>query len=241
MLVRMSSTALSGASHSALTVHPTVTICQVESGVACSRCTGYRPIVDAFRPFASVPASAYTQDSLGSGQDGSKQENGHAQDVQVRPFPAWCCAGCLGHTRAVLYHVVMMALLWLPELHMLNRVIPHGRPLRPHGQQVCPASGLPCNCGAAAKQGASQGHDGTNGSTHANGSSNGHKVVPAREPLFPGELKRLQAQELCLPGRCTWLRWGAFPLVPTPCQARVLGSDCQASHAQLGRCLQCRH
>ena len=76
-----------------------------------------------------------------------------------------------------------------------------------HGQQVCPASGLPCNCGTAAKQGVSQAQDGgANSSAHANGSSNGHKVVPAKEPLFPAELKRLLAQELCLPGRCTWLR-----------------------------------
>ena len=72
--------------------------------------------------------------------------------------------------------------------------------------QVCPASGLPCNCGAAAKDNgqAQSGH--ANGTDHSHHGSNSNKTVPAREPLFPAELKRLEAQELCLPGRCTWLR-----------------------------------
>ena len=41
----------------------------------CSRCTGYRPIMDAFKVFAHVPASAYTEDSIKAQQPPSGNSN----------------------------------------------------------------------------------------------------------------------------------------------------------------------
>lgn len=45
------------------------------SFVPCSRCTGYRPILDAFRVFAKADPSAYTEEAIEASQTA---ENGHA-------------------------------------------------------------------------------------------------------------------------------------------------------------------
>lgn len=42
----------------------------------CSRCTGYRPILDAFRVFAKADPRAYTEEAIVA----SKASNGHAQN-----------------------------------------------------------------------------------------------------------------------------------------------------------------
>ena len=41
----------------------------------CSRCTGYRPILDAFRVFAKADPLAYTEEAIEASQTA---ENGHA-------------------------------------------------------------------------------------------------------------------------------------------------------------------
>lgn len=52
---------------------------------ACSRCTGYRPILDAFRVFAKVEPSAYTEESIQASRNGHKQAsslaNGHTNGI----------------------------------------------------------------------------------------------------------------------------------------------------------------
>ena len=47
----------------------------------CSRCTGYRPILDAFKVFAKADPAAYTEESIAASQD--LQQNGHASDGPV--------------------------------------------------------------------------------------------------------------------------------------------------------------
>ena len=71
--------------------------------------------------------------------------------------------------------------------------------------QVCPASGLPCDCSKAA----CDGHQPANGSHAGSNGSTAHEA-PAREQLFPAELRQRQPQELRLPGICLWLRCGAL-------------------------------
>lgn len=45
----------------------------------CSRCTGYRPILDAFKVFAKADPAAYTEESIAASQ--GLQQNGHASGV----------------------------------------------------------------------------------------------------------------------------------------------------------------
>ena len=44
----------------------------------CSRCTGYRPILDAFKVFAKADPAAYTEESIAASQ--GLQPNGHEPD-----------------------------------------------------------------------------------------------------------------------------------------------------------------
>ena len=49
----------------------------------CSRCTGYRPILDAFRVFAKADPSAYTEEAIEASQaaENGHATNGHANDA----------------------------------------------------------------------------------------------------------------------------------------------------------------
>ncbi len=49
----------------------------------CSRCTGYRPILDAFRVFSEVPAGAYTEEAIAA----HTQKAGDDDDVVGLPKP----------------------------------------------------------------------------------------------------------------------------------------------------------
>lgn len=53
----------------------------------CSRCTGYRPILDAFKVFAKVEAGAYTEEaiaaSLAAGGAASGVANGVAHKIEA--------------------------------------------------------------------------------------------------------------------------------------------------------------
>lgn len=45
----------------------------------CSRCTGYRPILDAFKVFAKADPAAYTEESIAASK--GMQQNGHASEA----------------------------------------------------------------------------------------------------------------------------------------------------------------
>lgn len=51
--------------------------------LSCSRCTGYRPILDAFRVFSEVPAGAYTEEAIAA----HSQKAGDNDDVVGLPQP----------------------------------------------------------------------------------------------------------------------------------------------------------
>ncbi len=42
----------------------------------CSRCTGYRPILDAFKAFAKVDAAAYTEEAIAASKANGGTANG---------------------------------------------------------------------------------------------------------------------------------------------------------------------
>lgn len=44
----------------------------------CSRCTGYRPILDAFKVFAKVEAGAYTEEAIAASKAVHGVANGHS-------------------------------------------------------------------------------------------------------------------------------------------------------------------
>lgn len=46
----------------------------------CSRCTGYRPILDAFKVFAKVEPGAYTEEAIAA----SKAANGGANGTEAK-------------------------------------------------------------------------------------------------------------------------------------------------------------
>ena len=46
------------------------------------RCTGYRPILDAFRPFASIDSSVYTEEALMAAREASSSGNGNGVVVK---------------------------------------------------------------------------------------------------------------------------------------------------------------
>ena len=64
----------------------------------CSRCTGYRPILDAFKIFAKADPAAYTEESIAA----SKQPNGHLGNNQTADQPTGNGHGHIenGHTFA---------------------------------------------------------------------------------------------------------------------------------------------
>ena len=53
-----------------------VLMCEVPG--RCSRCTGYRPILDAFRVFAKADPSAYTEEAIAASRGEQPAANGHS-------------------------------------------------------------------------------------------------------------------------------------------------------------------
>ncbi|KAK9861190.1 hypothetical protein WJX84_010543 [Apatococcus fuscideae] len=51
------------------------------------RCTGYRPILDAFRVFAEVPAGAYTEEAIAAHRQGKKDDDNAADQSQPTGYP----------------------------------------------------------------------------------------------------------------------------------------------------------
>lgn len=154
----------------------------------CSRCTGYRPILDAFRVFAKAEPAAYTREAIAAGQGmaaATAEENGGSPNASAN--------------RAV------------------NGSSTNGSSINGgSNKMVCPSSGLPCDCGGGVAPASSQanGKDhGINGdcTAAANGECNGTAgcngkaaaaadIKPSSEPIFPKELKGRTPAALCIPG-----------------------------------------
>ena len=72
--------------------------------------------------------------------------------------------------------------------------------------QICPSSGLPCDCGAAADV-APGGMIETDSEDKLKFGGAAKLSKPSREPIFPSELRTRVAQPLELPGKqATWYR-----------------------------------
>ena len=72
--------------------------------------------------------------------------------------------------------------------------------------QICPSSGLPCDCGAAANV-APGGMIETDSDNKLKFGGAAKLSKPSREPIFPSELRTRVAQPLELPGKqATWYR-----------------------------------
>lgn len=186
-----------------------------------SRCTGYRPIADGFRPFASVPAKAYTQGASINGHSAEKAapgvvklDNGHAESatqVLVPGSEQQLCMVCGKRQQAS--GILCQAAHCLSLFRCL---------------QICPASGLPCNCSKAEA-------NGHGASANGKAPAGGAEKAPVREPLFPAELRQHQPQELRLQGACTWLRCTLGPR----CRGRVAHLCTSASASWHSRMLHC--
>jgi len=129
------------------------------------RCTGYRPILDAFKTFAKSSPAAYTEDAIAAakGLKGVATTNGTAATA----------AGGAG------------------------------------GGNVCPSTGLPCDCNTTCSNGttatAESTTDGGCGAADCCKKTNGVSAaavvrVATCEPIFPGEFKSRKALALHLPG-----------------------------------------
>jgi xanthine dehydrogenase/oxidase len=147
--------------------------------VLCSRCTGYRPILDAFKVFAKSEPSAYAADAIAAakgmaaataadnaaaGSSGSNGSNGHlngsnGSSGMVCPSSGLPC-DCGGGSPAA------------------------AAPAGPCGSDGCGNDG-----GCAAK---------VNGSAAAAAVD----VKPSSEPIFPKELKGRAVAALKLEGGC---------------------------------------
>jgi len=166
------------------------------------RCTGYRPILDAFKVFAKVEEGAYTEEAIAASLALSEDANNAAGD-SVSSRSSTDGADDRGATSNDLLKVDG------PDLSLAhgdagrgkegNRPPKENPPIKP-GQKVCPSTGQPCDCGAGAPVGtSSDDKDAMYGS--------GMPARPTAEPIFPPELRRRPPTELTLPGPlATWHR-----------------------------------
>ncbi|BDA44652.1 Xanthine dehydrogenase [Coccomyxa sp. Obi] len=164
------------------------------------RCTGYRPILDAFRVFAKGDSAAYTEEAIAASKaagktngrahtngssNGAHPENGHTKSSCNDGHD-----GCNGKTNGSATTTDGKS---------------NGQSVKTNGR-ICPSSGLPCDCGAAAavEPGAEVATDSDDKLVIG-----GSKVStrPTTEPIFPSELKTRVPPPLELPGPlATWFR-----------------------------------
>ena len=64
---------------------------------ARSRCTGYRPILDAFRVFAKGDSAAYTEEAIAASKGLQPGQNGHANGNGIHTNGS---NGCNGHSES---------------------------------------------------------------------------------------------------------------------------------------------
>ncbi|KAJ9512823.1 hypothetical protein QJQ45_029028 [Haematococcus lacustris] len=162
------------------------------------RCTGYRPILDAFRVFAKSDPKAYTEEAIAAAKglmpahadtgshaatNGHSDANGHT-----------ACNGATGNGA--------------------SKGASNGSSTASAGGRVCPSSGLPCDCGAKVSNGSTaggceaKGGCGGGGCGACGGSGYvGRSGKSVAEPIFPPELKARAPQYLVMPGpQVTWHR-----------------------------------
>ena len=97
----------------------------------------------------------------------------------------------------------MLRELYNPEKHLWYPLRPLKAGVHP---QICPSSGLPCDCGAAATV-APGGMIATDSEDKLKFGGAAAASKPSREPIFPSELRSRVAQPLELPGKlATWYR-----------------------------------
>jgi xanthine dehydrogenase/oxidase len=160
------------------------------------RCTGYRPILDAFRPFAKADPKAYTEDALQAAAAASKnKKNGGSNGAAMENGAKEAKSGN-GHNS----HGVS------------NGDVP-----------VCPSTGKPCTCTGSVgddgmvASGSADKEDGLIGAlipAEVTATAKSKKFSSLKtnssttaEPIFPPELRSRQPQELYLPGRTSaWYR-----------------------------------
>ncbi|KAK9811378.1 hypothetical protein WJX72_002855 [[Myrmecia] bisecta] len=161
------------------------------------RCTGYRPILDAFKVFAKLAPAAYTEEAIvaskasageatahnSSTQDGSAEhlatENGAAQNGHEHT-EACSNGSCVANGV-----VTSKGAAALEKKH----------PPSSGNGKVCPSTGQPCDCGAA-----EPGEVRTTSKDKELTAGPATFTRPTAEPIFPAELKKRSPQELNLPG-----------------------------------------
>ena len=147
---------------------------------ACSRCTGYRPILDAFKAFAKVDAAAYTEEAIAASKAAAANGGGSSNGTAANGSSSGGGAGSNGANGGS-----------------------SGSSGKAKGP-ICPSTGKPCDCGQVD---AATG-DVVSASKHKEAACGPlTHTRPAVEPIFPPELRKRQAAELALTGpRCAWHR-----------------------------------
>lgn len=143
----------------------------------CSRCTGYRPILDAFRTFAKTDPKAYSEEAIAAAKGlapPSTESNGHAN------------GHANGHTNG---HANGGA-----KVCSTTGLPCDCTSFGTKGCGVADCCMVKKGCGNGAANGANGGHAEA-------------AVKPTAEPIFPPELKKRAVGPLYVPGpKCEWYR-----------------------------------
>lgn len=155
-----------------------------------SRCTGYRPILDAFKTFAKTDPKAYTEEAIAAAKGLPRGAPAAANGCGANGCGANGCGanGCGSTAHA----------------GSANGGVANGH--GGAGTKVCPTSGLPCDCGMTSAKGGSE--------VFVMGAAGAGKTAAQLgpqpgtcEPIFPPELKGRPVQELCMPGAFRGRGW----------------------------------
>ena len=191
---------------------------------ACSRCTGYRPILDAFKAFAKVDATAYTEEAIaaslasngahnngthsnGTHSDAAGKKNG-ASGGKVCPSTGRPC-DCGGGADVAGQVDAATGTVTSASEHKDEGACGPLVPTRPRGacRRRCPCTG--CNVLGACLWAAAACPQSCCFLTYDNPLFflPWLPLRPAAELIFPPELRRRRPAELALTGpRCAWYR-----------------------------------